>query len=70
MSKRMFDTGFDPYDALIELNARLTEVEKRHNMLVRDYEKTQRELSQALHSLNNLQRGHLALSELVKLKRM
>ena len=61
----MFDRNFDPYDALIELNKRLHEVEKKHNMLAQDYQRSQSDLNIALNSLQNLQRSYLKLSQLV-----
>lgn len=63
----MFDKRFDPYDLLIQLNERLMHLERQHNAMARDYQQTQRELNVALDSLQTLQRGHLALSELVGL---
>lgn len=61
----MFDKNFDPYDILVKLNERLHQLEIAHNTMAVDYQKTQHELNIALQSLNSLQRGHLALSELV-----
>lgn len=63
----MFDKNFDPYDALIELNERLHQVEKQHNLLAKDYQKSQADLNIALNSLQNLQRSFLSLSQLVTL---
>jgi hypothetical protein len=65
MSNNMFNNNWDPYDALIVLQARLDNVEAAHNRLAHDYLKTQADLSLALNSLHSLQKGHLALSELV-----
>jgi hypothetical protein len=61
----MFDNNFDPYDALIRLQARLDNLEAVHNRLAHDYLKTQADLELVLSSLQSLQKGHLALSELV-----
>lgn len=61
----MFDKNFDPYEALITLQARLDNLEMVHNRLAHDYLKTQSDLSLALDSIHTLQKGHLALSELV-----
>lgn len=61
----MFDNNFDPYDALIRLQARMDVLEATHNRLAHDYLKTQADLGLALDSLHSLQKGHLALSELV-----
>lgn len=47
---------FDPYDMLISLAARLQEVEQKHNSLAAAYEKTENELTIALHSIKNLQK--------------
>ncbi len=66
MSKRNpFGQNFNPYDALVELNDRLSRLEQVHNQLADDYMKTQRELDIALECLNSLQKGHLALSQTV-----
>jgi len=66
MSKRNpFGQNFNPYDALIELNERLSNLEQVHNQLAHDYLKTQQELTIALECLNTLQKGHLALSNTV-----
>lgn len=63
MTRKMFDTGFDPFDALIELNERLNEVEKRHNLLAIDYQQKQRDLTLALKSIQTLQTAHMSLRE-------
>lgn len=65
MSKKndMFDHGFDPYDALIELNERLNRLELAHNQMAHAYMKTEKDLSVCLHSLRNLQQHHLKLSQ-------
>jgi hypothetical protein len=66
MSKNpMMDSGFDPYNALVELNERLLRLEQAHNMLANDYMKSQRDLDITMNSLNSLQKGHLHLSQLV-----
>jgi len=61
----IYDHGFDPYDALIELNERLIKLEQVHNQLARDYTKSQADLNVALHSLRQLQKSYLTLSQLV-----
>jgi len=66
MSKDMFSHGFDPYDALIELNNRVTELEKKHNRLAHAYERTQRDLDIALSSIQGLQKGQMLLNDLVR----
>lgn len=62
---RMFEGDWNPYDVLIQLSERLNRLEHAHNILAREYTKSQHDLDIALQSLNSLQRGHLALSELV-----
>lgn len=59
----MFDKGFDPYDALIEMNERLHRLEQAHNTMAHAYAKSEKELTVALHSLRNLQQHHLKLSQ-------
>lgn len=65
MSNKMFDNGFDPYDELIRLQARLDTIEAAHNRLATDYIRSQQDLDLALSSIQSLQKGHLALSRLV-----
>jgi len=60
-----YDHGFDPYDALIQLNERVNALEKVHNQLATDYMKSQRDLTLALNSLNSLQKHYLAMSHTV-----
>lgn len=55
----MFHHNFDPYDALIELNARLEALEKVHNKLADAFVKTQHDLNVTMESLVGLQRAHL-----------
>lgn len=62
-----FNNGFDPYDALIELNERMTRLEKAHNVLAHAYQKTEEEFSILLRSFQNLQKAHLSLSQLIGL---
>jgi hypothetical protein len=64
MSK-MFDSGFDPYQALIDLDARLNAVHRAHDALARDYMQTQRDLDILLESHQHLQQAHLQLSKTV-----
>jgi len=54
----MFDSHFDPYDLLMELIERMQRLEQAHNSLA---EYTQRDLSTALYTLQDLQRRHVAL---------
>jgi hypothetical protein len=66
MSKHnMFGQDFDPYDALVNLSARLDRLEQVHNALASDYVKSQKDLDLVLNSLNSLQKGHIALSDFV-----
>lgn len=58
-------TDFDPYDALIELNERLSELEYRHNKLVVAYELMEAELIKAHESIRVLQKSHFSLSNFV-----
>lgn len=61
----MMDSGFDPYNALVELNDRLGMLEQAHNSLAKSYIKSQADLDTALNSLSSLQKSHLHLSQLV-----
>ncbi len=60
---RMFDSGFDPYQALLDLDARLTAMHRAHDALARDYIQTQYELGVLLESHQQLQQAHLQLSK-------
>lgn len=62
-----FNSGFDPYDALIELNERLTRLEKAHNKLAHAFQESEKEFNVLLTSFQNLQKAHLTLSQLVGL---
>lgn len=55
----MFHHNFDPYDALIELNERLTALETVHNRLADAYRQTQHDLNVTMESLVGLQKAHL-----------
>jgi predicted nuclease with TOPRIM domain len=57
--------AFDPYDALVEMQARLDRLEHAHNKLAHAFQKTDHELNQLIQHFNNLQKSHLALSQLV-----
>ena len=61
----MMNNNFDPYDALISLQDRLNHLEHAHNKMAHAFRKTEVDLNIALHNLQNLQKSHLALSELV-----
>lgn len=65
MSKSPFDSNFDPYNALIELDERINRMELVHNNLAAAFQRTEQELNLALSSLNHLQKGHLTLSRLI-----
>jgi Ca2+-binding EF-hand superfamily protein len=67
MGKNLFDQQFDPYDALVELNERINRMEIAHNNLAKAFQRTEQELNTALNSLQQLQKGHLKLSELVSI---
>lgn len=66
----MFDTGFDPYNALIELNERLLRLETAHNRLANAYQKSENDLSIALDSLQSLQKAYLSLAEFTALAKV
>lgn len=61
----LFRAQFDPYQALIDLDARLTTLQKAHNMMARDYEQQKRDFDVLLNSHQHLQKAHLSLSQLV-----
>lgn len=66
MSKsNLYDNSFDPYDQLMRLDARMREFEIKHNMLSREYARTQEEFSQLLESHHHLQNAVLAMSKVV-----
>lgn len=62
---RMFQGDWNPYDVLIKLDARTNHLIQKHNQLANDYEQTKRDLDLALDALQNLQKSHLALVDLV-----
>lgn len=55
----MFDNNFDPYDLLMQIIERQQRLEQAHNKLAQSYEYTQRDLSTALHTIQDLQRRHI-----------
>lgn len=61
----MFDPNFSPYDALMELNQRMLMLESAHNRLVGEHRQLQKDMDIALSSIQSLQKGHLAMSNLV-----
>lgn len=58
--------NFDPYDALIEMNARITALETAHNRLADAYVKSQKDLSVTMDSLVSLQKSHLIHVQLLR----
>ena len=63
MPKSDFNPTFDPYQALVELNARMNRMEHAHNSLAHEHRLCQLELSVAIEDLSNLQKAHLKLAE-------
>lgn len=61
----LFNNKFDPFDALIELNERLSRLERTHNKLARAYEESEKAFDVLLHSHQALQRAHLSVMELI-----
>lgn len=59
------NNDFDPYDALISMNERLHRLEQAHNRLAKDYERTQKEFTEALISQQKTQQHLLNLQKLV-----
>jgi predicted nuclease with TOPRIM domain len=56
---------FNPYDLLIEMQARLDRLELAHNKLAHAFQKTEHELTELLKMFNHLQKSHLAMSQLI-----
>ena len=52
---------FDPYDLLMEVMERMNRMEQAHNNLAKAFEKTERELNIALHSVRHLQQQYMLL---------
>lgn len=57
----MLNNNFDPYEMLIEIQERLSRLEHVHNKLAHAFERSEQELTQALHLLKALQQHHLKL---------
>lgn len=57
---------FDPYDALIQLDLRLTQLEIAHNRMADAFHKSEQELNIALHSVQNLQVLNARLQNRIK----
>lgn len=56
--------NFDPYDALIELNQRLTRLEIAHNKMAKAFEEQEKAFDVLLKSHQVLQKAQVSLSEL------
>ena len=54
---------FDPYDVLITLNERVTQLEQAHNRLAHAFEASKKEQDILLHKYRNLEKSHLALAD-------
>lgn len=61
----MMSRDFDPYDALIELNERISMLEKAHNKMAHAFQRSEVELTTTLQLLKSLQLSHAHLNELV-----
>lgn len=61
----MFEGDWNPYDVLINLSERMRHLEQAHNRLAEAFQRTENEFNQLLKAFQNLQKSHLALSELV-----
>jgi hypothetical protein len=59
----MFNSDFDPYDALMTMNDRLHALEKAHNNLARAYEITDRDHKLLAQKYKNLEISHIALAD-------
>lgn len=53
---------FDPYEALMSLGERLSQLEQAHNRLAHAYEATAKEQQILLHKYRNLEKSHMALA--------
>lgn len=54
---------FDPYDVLLTLNERVTQLEQAHNRLAHAFEAGQKEHQVLLHKYRNLEKSHLVLAD-------
>lgn len=66
---QMFD-GMDPYDKLVMMEERLSNLELAHNNLANAYRKQYEDLNTTMISLNTLQKAHLNLSQSFELVSM
>lgn len=57
----MFDRHFDPYELLIEMQERLSQLENMHNKLAHAFQQSEQELTMALKLLRSLQQHNLKL---------
>jgi hypothetical protein len=57
----MLKPNFDPYNALIELNERMTRLEVTHNRLADAYMTSEQELNEVAECLLSLQKSHLEM---------
>jgi hypothetical protein len=58
----MFDPDFNPYDMLVTLTQRMTELEKAHNNMAHAYNATVKDHELLKHKFKNLEQSHLALA--------
>ncbi|CAB4153665.1 hypothetical protein UFOVP641_16 [uncultured Caudovirales phage] len=65
----MFD-GLDPYDKLVIMDERLSNLELAHNNLANAYRKQYEDLNTTMISLSTLQKAHLNLSQSFELVSM
>lgn len=63
---KMFRTDIDPYDALLELSARLAKLEAVHNVMADDYMATVGRVQLLEQSMVTLQQSHLQLTDLMR----
>mgnify|MGYP006293134347 CR=1 FL=1 len=57
----MFNRNFDPYELLLEMQERLSQLETMHNKLAHAFQESDHELTMALQLLRSLQQRHLKL---------
>jgi isoprenylcysteine carboxyl methyltransferase (ICMT) family protein YpbQ len=58
----MFDPDFNPYDLLVTLTQRITELEQAHNNLAHAYNQTAKDYGILKAKFKNLEQSHLALA--------
>jgi hypothetical protein len=59
------DHNFDPYNFIMELNERLSRLEYAHNKMAHAFQQSERELTETLKILKNLQIKHNHLHNVV-----